>query len=196
MHEITRGYPRSRISKAVFSSALLVLCLSRAQAAGLQDIIKPQPGSIIWTAAVFLVLLLVLRKWAWKPILEALQAREDGIRQNLEEAQKSREEGQKLLQQYRTQLDAARKEAQKVITEASARAEILHEERKREIEAEARAMIEKAKVEVEQARLKVVQELRQDVVEIALEAAGKIIGQALKAEDHQELIDREIEKLN
>jgi F-type H+-transporting ATPase subunit b len=162
----------------------------------MQDIIIPAPGSIIWTIAVFVVLLLVLRKWAWKPILEALQSREDGIRRNISEAEKSREEAQVLLQQYKTQLDQARKEAQKMINEANARAEVIHQERKKEIETEARAMIEKARLEIGQERQKVVQELRQEVVEIALTAAGKVIGQALRAEDHRDLIDREIEKLN
>ncbi len=162
----------------------------------MQEIIMPQPGSIIWTFAVFIVLFLVLRKWAWKPILVALQTREDKIRQDLESAEKSREEATALLSQYQTQLDSARKEAQKLIHDASQRAEVLHDEKKKEIEVEARAMIEKAKVEIEQERAKVIQDLRQEVVEIALIAAGKVVGQALKLEDHRELINQEIEKLN
>jgi F-type H+-transporting ATPase subunit b len=162
----------------------------------MQHIIMPAPGSIIWTIAVFVVLLLVLRKWAWKPILEALQNREDGIRRNIEEAEKSRQDAQELLQQYKTQLDQARKEAQKMITEANARAEVIHQERKKEIETEAHHMIEKARQEIEQERQKVILDLRQEVVEIALTAAGKVVGQALGAEDHRALIDREIEKLN
>lgn len=162
----------------------------------MQDIIMPQPGSIIWTFAVFIVLFLVLRKWAWKPILTALQTREDKIRQDLETAEKNRLEAAALLNQYRAQLDDARKEAQKLINEANARADVLHDERKKEMDAEARAIIEKARVEIGQERAKVVQELRQDVVEIALVAASKIIHQTLKPEDHRELIDREIENLN
>lgn len=162
----------------------------------MQDIIQPAPGSIIWTIAVFAVLLFVLRKWAWKPILDGLQKREDGIHRNIAEAEKSRQEAQELLQQYRTQLDQARKEAQKMINEANARAETIHQERKKEIETEAHAMIEKARLEIEQERQKVIQDLRHEVVEIALTAAGKVVGQALRAEDHRELIDREIEKLN
>jgi len=162
----------------------------------MQDIIMPAPGSIIWTVIVFGVLLLVLRKWAWKPILEALQNREDGIRRNINEAEKSRQDAQELLGQYRTQLDQARKEAQKLINEASSRAEVIHQERKKEIESEAQTIIEKARREIDQERQKVVQDLRREVVEIAIAAAGKVIGQALRAEDHRDLIDREIEKLN
>lgn len=162
----------------------------------MQDIIVPQPGSIIWTAAVFVVLLFVLRKWAWKPIVDALQAREDGIRGDIEEARKSRQEAQELLEQYRQQLDSARKEAQKLIGEASSRAEQLHEEKKKEVEIEARAMIEKAKSDIELERQKAAQELRREVVEIAITAASKIVGQALKPEDHRDLIEREIEGLN
>ncbi|RJP82698.1 MAG: ATP synthase F0 subunit B [Candidatus Zixiibacteriota bacterium] len=162
----------------------------------MQDIIIPQAGSIIWTVAVFVVLLFVLRRWAWKPILDALNAREEGIRNNILAAQNSRQEADRLLQEYRAQLDQARKEAQKLIGDASARAEILHQQRKQEIEDEAHAMIEKARADIDRERQKVVQELRQQVVDIALDAAAKVIDRSLQAEDHSDLINREIEKLN
>lgn len=156
----------------------------------------PQPGSIIWTVAVFLVLLFVLRKWAWGPILRALQAREDGIRKDIEDARDSRREAEDLFDKYKKQLDDARKESQKIIGDATARAEALHEKRKKEIDAEAQAMIDRARSEIELERQKAAQELRQEVVEIAITAAGKVIGQALKAEDHRDLIQREIDGLN
>lgn len=162
----------------------------------MQDIIMPQPGSIIWTAAVFLVLLFVLRKWAWRPIVQALQAREDGIKKDIEEAKKSRQDAEELLGKYQKQLDDARKEAQKLISDATARADALHEEKKAKVEAEAQSIIEKAKADIELERQKAAQELRQEVVEIAITAASKVIGQALKAEDHRDLIEREIDGLN
>jgi len=156
----------------------------------------PQPGSIIWTAAVFLVLLFVLHKWAWKPILTGLQAREDGIKKNIEDAKKAREESEKLLEQYKSQLDSARKEAQKLIGDAASRADVLLEEKKKQMDAEAQAILDKARLQIDQERQKVIQELRQEVVEIALSAAGKVIQRTLRPEDHRELINREIEKLN
>jgi F-type H+-transporting ATPase subunit b len=162
----------------------------------MSEIIMPQPGSIIWTAAVFVVLLLVLRKWAWKPILDALNAREEGIRNNIQQAEKSRREAEQLLQEYRDQLNQARKEAQKLISDASTRAQTLHEQRKQEIEAEARAIIEKARADIDRERQKVVQELRQQVADIAIDAAAKVIERSLKTEDHRDLIDREIDRLN
>ena len=162
----------------------------------MQDIIMPQPGSIIWTVTVFIVLLLVLRKWAWGPIVKALQAREDSIRNVIEEAKKSRLEAEDLLDKYQKQLDDARKEALKLINQATTKADALHEERKKEVEAEAQSIIEKAKTDIELERQKAAQELRQEVVEIAITAAGKVIGQALKAEDHRDLIQREIDGLN
>ena len=156
----------------------------------------PQPGSIIWTAAVFLVLLFVLRKWAWKPILDGLQAREEGIKKNIEDAKKAKEESEKLLEQYKVQLDSARKEAQKLIGDATSRADVLLDEKKKQMETEAQAILDKARVQIDQERQKVVQGLRQEVVEIALSAAGKIIHKTLQPEDHRELINREIEKLS
>ncbi|MBU0519942.1 F0F1 ATP synthase subunit B [bacterium] len=162
----------------------------------MQDIIMPEPGSIIWTLCVFTVLLIVLRKWAWGPIVQGLQAREDGIRKDIEEAQQARIESEELLEKYKIQLDEARKEAQKLISDANARGDALHEERKKETEIVVQGMLVKAKNEIDLERQKVAQELRQAVVEIAITAAGKVIGQALRAEDHSDLIEREIDGLN
>ncbi|TKJ36929.1 ATP synthase F0 subunit B [candidate division LCP-89 bacterium B3_LCP] len=162
----------------------------------MQDIIMPQPGSIIWTAAVFLVLIFVLKKWAWGPIVQGLQAREDGIKKDIEDAKNAHNEAEELLKKYQKQLDDARKESQKLISEATTRAEALHEEKKAQVEAEAQSILEKAKADIELERQKAAQELRQEVVEIAITAAGKVIGQALRAEDHRDLIQREIDGLN
>jgi F-type H+-transporting ATPase subunit b len=162
----------------------------------MQNIIMPEPGSIIWTVCVFVVLLLVLRKWAWGPIVKGLQAREDGIKDDIEGAKSARTEAQELLDKYKQQMDEASKEVQRKISEANERANALYEQRKGEVETDLDAMKNKAKSEIEQERQKAVQELRQEVVEIAIIAAGKVIGQALKAEDHRDLIEREIENLN
>ncbi len=162
----------------------------------MQDIIMPEPGSIIWTVCVFVVLLLVLRKWAWGPIVKGLQAREDGIKKDIEDAKSGRIEAEELLDKYKQQMDEASKEVQRKFSAANERANALFEQRKGEIETELDAMKDKAKSEIELERQKAVQELRQEVVEIAIIAAGKVIGQALKAEDHRDLIEREIENLN
>jgi len=162
----------------------------------MQDIIIPQPGSIIWTACVFFVLLFVLGKFAWGPIIKSLQAREDSIRKDIDDANKARLEAQELLQEYRKQLDDARKEAQKLVNEASERAEKLYEEKRQEADHNAQAMIEKAKSEIELERQKAAEELKQQVVEIAITAASKVVGHALQPDDHRDLIDREIDRLN
>ena len=162
----------------------------------MQDIIMPEPGSIIWTVCVFVVLLLVLRKWAWGPIVNALQAREDSIKKDIEDAKTARQDAEQLLDQYKQQMDEAGKEVQKKISDANQRADALYEQRKQEIDAELQTMRDKAKSELELERQKAVQELRQEVMEIAITAAGKVIGQALKSEDHKKLIEREIENLN
>ena len=162
----------------------------------MQDIIIPQPGSIIWTACVFIVLLFVLRKWAWGPIIKGLQTRENGIRKDIEDARQSNLDAQELLEKYQKQLDDARKESQKLVNDANARAEQLYEEKKQEAGVNAQAMIEKAKSEIELERQKAAEELRQQVVEIAITAASKVIGHALNPEDHRSLIDDEIDRLN
>ncbi|MCX6640823.1 MAG: F0F1 ATP synthase subunit B [bacterium] len=162
----------------------------------MSHIIIPQPGSIIWTFATFAIVLFVLWKFAWGPILKGLQAREDGIRKDIDDAKKSRLDAQELLEKYQKQLDESRKEAQRLISEANARSEALFAEKIKEVATETDALREKAKAEIELARQKAVQELRQEVVEIAISAAAKVIGKTLKTEDHASLIQQEIDGLN
>lgn len=162
----------------------------------MSHIIIPQPGSIIWTMAVFAVVLFVLWKFAWGPILKGLQAREDGIKKDIDDAKKARLDAQELLEKYQKQLDETRKETQRLISEANGRAEALFAEKVREVNTETDTLREKAKNEIELARQKAVLVLRQEVIEIAIIAAGKVIGQALKPEDHARLIQQEIDGLN
>ncbi len=162
----------------------------------MQDIIMPEPGSIIWTICVFTVLVIVLKKWAWGPIVQGLQAREDSIKKDIDDAKTANSEAGELLDKYKKQMAEASKEVQQKISEANERADKLYEQRKTELESELHSMRDKAKSEIELERQKAVQDLRQEVIEIAITAAGKVIGQALKVEDHHDLIEREIDKLN
>src|SRR5947209_16589471 len=113
----------------------------------------------LWTIVVFLVLFFVLRKWAWGPMLEGLQKREESIHGAMEEARQAKEEAAKLRAELQAELAKARSEAQAVRDEARRDAERLREEISARAKAEIQAERERLRKDMDNARDQVVQEL-------------------------------------
>ena len=106
-------------------------------------------GLSIWTIAVFVLLLFILKKFAWGPILGAVQDREDRLRSTLESAASEREESTKLLEQYRKQMLEARREAQDLIVKAKEAGAEVRKEIEEDARAEANVIMEKARESIE-----------------------------------------------
>ena len=154
------------------------------------------PGLSIWTTFVFLALLGILWKFAWGPILEMVQAREDGIQETLDQAANEREAAAKLLVEHREQMADARRQAQQMIAEGKEAGERV----RRDIEAKARtegdAMIERARESIESEKDAALEELRKESVDLALAAAAKLVQASLDGEKDRELIMGFIDKLS
>ncbi len=154
------------------------------------------PGLYIWTTFVFLGLLGILWKFAWGPILGAVQAREDGIQETLDQAANEREEAAKLLVEHREQMADARRQAQQMIAEGKEAGERV----RRDIEAKARtegdAMIERARESIEREKDAALEELRKESVDLALAAAAKLVQASLDGEKDRELIMGFIDELS
>ena len=91
-------------------------------------LVQPDPGLFIWTIVTFLVLLTLLAKFAWKPLLEALETRQQGIRKALDDAQTAKQELERLEQESAQMMRKARAEAEALITQSRADADRLREE--------------------------------------------------------------------
>src|SRR3954468_16665800 len=91
-------------------------------------LVQPDPGLFIWTILTFLVLLALLAKFAWKPLLEALETRQQGIRKALDDAQAARQDLERLEQEAAQIMRKARAEAETLITQSRADADRLREE--------------------------------------------------------------------
>jgi F-type H+-transporting ATPase subunit b len=152
-------------------------------------------GNIIWTLIIFGVVLVVLGKYVWPPILRALQRREAFIHDSLQQAKQDREQAELRLQQYTEQLEKAREEASAIVDEGRRDAEVV----KRKIESAARregdAMIERARREIATARDTAVKDLYQLTARLSTEVAARIIRQELDAKSHERLIEESIEEL-
>jgi len=152
-------------------------------------------GNAIWTAVIFVVLLLVLKKFAWGPLLEGLQQREKFIRESLERAKADREAAEARLVAYTEKLREAREEASGIVDEGRRDAEVLKQKLEADAREEADRIVERARREIELAKRTAMQEIYSVAGRLATGAASKIVRRELNATDHQRLIDESIREL-
>ena len=152
-------------------------------------------GNAFWTLLIFVLLLVVLGRFAWKPILTALQKREEFIHDSLAQAKKDREEAEARLADYTTKLDKARQEATAIVEEGRRDAEVVRRKIHDDANREGTDIIERAKKEIALARDSAVRELYEVSGSLATELAGKIIRKQLSAADHEQLIKESIDEL-
>jgi F-type H+-transporting ATPase subunit b len=150
-----------------------------AEEGGSPNLFAINPGLMIWTIILFLLLLTVLRRYAWGPILALLDARESGIQEALDKAANEREEAERLLSDHRAQLAEARKEAQQILSDARATGEKVRKDIEDKARAEGQAMVENARKDIVRERDEALDAIRKETVELALAAAGKLIHERL-----------------
>jgi F-type H+-transporting ATPase subunit b len=147
------------------------------------------PGLIIWTWATFIILLVVLRLLAWKPLLAALTSREEKIRTDLRSAEEAQQEAMKLLEANRVQLAQAERQSQLVIKEGREMGEKLKAEIMERANTSSRHMIEQAKEEIRREKEAALVQLRAEVADLAIMAAGKLLDANLDAPKQRQLVD-------
>lgn len=160
-----------------------------AQEAHKVDLLSPNYGLMVWTLVIFLILLFVLSKFAFKPIIAAVEAREQALEDAINSAKRDREEAALLLAQHRAALDASRGEGQKLIADARAAAERVRTELVEQAHAEQAKMLERARAEIDAERAKAIAELRKEAVDLAILGAGKVIGQNLDRDANRKLVE-------
>jgi len=154
---------------------------------GLFDI---NTGLSAWTLIVFTILIFVLGRYAWKPILEAVEAREQGIQSSLDEAAKRNEEAAGLLEQHREQLSDARRQANELIAEGKAAGETVRKDIEEKARAEAQAIVDRALAEIERERDAALESLRKETVDLALSAAARLMQESLDQDKDRVLVER------
>ncbi len=147
------------------------------------------PGMMIWTWITFFLVLFILYKKALRPMLGAIADRERGIKSDLETAAKQRAEAQDLLDQHKKMVADAESEAQRLLKETQelaqkSRSEVLEKARE-----EASAIVDKARQEIDKQREDAMQSLRNEVVDLAIGAAEKVLAQTMDKEAHKKVVD-------
>lgn len=148
----------------------------------------------LWTFVTFVVVLVLLWKFAWGPILQALEERSEGIRNDIEGAEKNRTEAEALKADYQSKLDKAREEVIEIVEEGKRDAAVIKDETLSEARDEASKIKERAERETKLGRDKALEEVWDTASELATELAGKLIARDLKADDHKDLIAEVVEQ--
>lgn len=169
-----------------------LLLYSGGEKGGLLDV---NPGLIFWTIITFLILLFILKKTAWKPILQALKEREDNIRASLEKAEQARKEAEEILEKNRKNLSEAEEQVKKIIEEGREYASKIRNEIISRANVEAQKLLENAKQEIENKKQEALIELKGIVADLSIQAAEKILEETLDKEKHKKLVEKLIQNL-
>ena len=151
-------------------------------------LVQPDPGLFIWTILTFLVLVGLLARFAWRPLLQALEKRQASIAQSLDDAQRARQELERLQRESVQIMAAARAEAESIVARSRSDAEALREELKVKARAESAAIVKNAERQIQLETARAVQHIRHEAVELSVAIASKILRRQVSREDNEALI--------
>jgi len=151
-------------------------------------LVQPDPGLFIWTILTFLVLLAVLAKFAWKPLLKALETRQEAIKKALDDAERAKLELTRLQQESTAIIDQARMEADSILAKTRSDAERVREDLKIKAKEEADTIIRNAQQQIQLQTRQALQQLRNEVADISVMIASKLLQRNLAKEDNDRLI--------
>ena len=155
-------------------------------------LVQLDPGLFVWTILTFLLLLFVLAKFAWKPLLKMLNDREELIRSSLEDAEKAKEKLEKLNAEGEAIINQARSEAQSILSEGKAAVSKLKDETLDVAKEQAKQIASEAEKQINIEKDKAIAEIRSEVVNLSMSIAEKLINKNISPEDNKALIDESL----
>jgi len=158
-------------------------------------LVQPDPGLFIWTILTFLVLVGLLAKFAWRPLLEALERRQATIARALDDAKLAKQELERLQKESAEMMRQARIEAEAIIARSRTDAEALREELKQKSRAEAAAIVKNAEQQITLETARAVQQIRHEAVNLSVEIASKILQRQVSREDNEALIEATLKQV-
>ena len=158
-------------------------------------LVQVDPGLFIWTIVTFLVLLTLLAKFAWGPLLQSLDARQETIRKSLADAEKARQELERLNRESEAIIRQARVEAEAVVSASRADAERLRGELREKARTEAEGIIKNAERQIQLETARALEQIRHEAADLSVAIASKLIQRNITKEDNQRLIDDALKQL-
>ncbi len=158
-------------------------------------LVQVDPGLFIWTIVTFLVLLTLLAKFAWGPLLQSLDTRQETIRKSLADAEKARQELERLNQESEAIIRQARVEAEAVVGASRVDAERLRGELREKARSEAEGIIKNAERQIQLETARALQQIRHEAADLSVAIASKLIQKNITKEDNERLIDDALKQL-
>jgi len=158
-------------------------------------LVQPDPGLFIWTILTFLVLVALLARFAWRPLLEALERRQATIAKSLEDAQRARQELERLQRESTQMMQQARVEAEAIVSRSRSDAEALREELKQKSRAEAAAIVKNAEKQIQLETARAIQQIRKETIDLSVAIASKILRRQVSKDDHEGLIEETLKQV-
>ena len=190
-HQVDRTIRRVAIAVCAF----VIMLTSEAALASGGDFYPGDLGQAIAAVAIFGLLLFVLGKWAWGPIVRQLQDREQGIIETIESTQRHQQEADDLLAQYKGKIDSAETEAAEILDRSVKSAGVEGEKLIEAARQEAREVLKRGLADIKQAKRQAIRDMRDATAELATEIAGTIIDESLTPQVHNHLVDASIKAI-
>lgn len=162
---------------------------------GFEELLGVNPWTALFTLANTVALFLVLKKFLFKPVLKVIEDRQQEIDDLYAKAGEAKEQASALQTEYQQKLSAAQATSERMVQEAAARGQAKEEEIIRNANAEAAAILDKAAADIAQEKKKALNDAKDEISEMAMAIAGKVVGRALNAEDQEKLVDSFIDEL-
>jgi F-type H+-transporting ATPase subunit b len=159
------------------------------------ELLKAEPGLIFWTVVTFVLLLVILRKFAWGPILAALEARENAIQKTIDDAERLHAEAQQMMAEHEARLAEAREERSKILDAARQAGEQVRTDVLEKARGEAEQIVERAQRQLALETEHAIQNLRAEAADLALKAAEKVIARSLNDDDHRRFASEAVNEL-
>lgn len=161
------------------------------------NLTTPDFGTIVWTTIIFLLLLALLRAFAWKPILQAIKAREDSIKGSLESAEDAKREMERLKADNEAIMQEAREERDELLRDARDARDKMISEAKKQAREESDKLISKARTGIEREKKMAINDIRTQIASLSVEIAEKILNEKLKGSKEQnDLIEKLLDDMD
>ena len=173
----------------------LVIAIFAGDSGGKNLLTQVTPGLYIWTIITFLLLFYVLAKFAWKPLLKMLEERESLIKSSLDDAEKARQELEKINSESEVIISQARSEAQSILSDGKAAAEKIKDDTIAKAKDEASKIREDAKHQIQVEKDKAITDIKKEVVDLSISVAEKLINKNISEQDNSSLIEESLKKI-
>jgi F-type H+-transporting ATPase subunit b len=177
------------------------LALPLAQADGGEEessnfLVSPDVGLMIWTVLAFLVALFILRKYAFPQISAALEKRQNLIEESIDSAQRTRDEADEILAEYRERLKEARVQAEEIVARARKAGETTERQSIEDARGAREELMEQTRRDIEAETRRAIQEIRKEVADLTVAATERVTRKTLNEEDQRRLVEEALSELD